>query len=725
MSRKSVPFSQDPHDVRLTKDEVFGRMGEGFYYEYPEQWVPDATGYILDNWQKRLIRNLLIGENPEPGTNMLSWGGEKKARLSAKASHGSGKTLMAAILTHLFLGNFIPSRVAVTGPCVEENEKILLADGRWVPVRELDGRYFGVLSPREDLSVSYQLANAFPNGVRPVFEIVTRSGRKAIRTPNHPFMTLDGWRQLQEIKIGDFVGVPTDLPAYGKREIPEHEIKLLAYMIAEGCTTDLAYGQATFAQTNNTEIQREFYDCIEKLGGCRAYYRGERSHVVVGTEKTEGGRGINPFKDFCRKYDMEGRYSWQKQIPSAVFELTNDLLRIFLSRLFAGDGYVRAGDGNDTKEIGYNTTSRELIDDVNRLILRFGIAGRIAIRKRDKIPKTSLSKRDLYHWYIVGKDAERFAREIGVFSKEKAINNLLSRQKGARSRASLFDTFPGKIAKEVWNTIRGAGNKFRKDVGLSNGFGTRDKNISRRILKNVAEKLNSKRFMGLAEAKVAWDEVVEINYLGERMTYGIEVPGPESYITDFYEHNTGKQTRSQLWNYVSAIWHRSVFKDDIDWFRTTMSFKAAPGEWFATWLTSKEPKSIEGFHGPDDGKNLLWIVEESKGVADAVFEAIQGALSAEHNYWYISSTCGTATGFFFDTFHSKRELWENISVPYYESSRISPEQVKKWEKTWGKESSIFKARVMAEFPEEDEKIICPLSWYERAIVHSDDMEDAA
>jgi hypothetical protein len=191
---------------------------------------------------------------------------------------------------------------------------------------------------------------------------------------------------------------------------------------------------------------------------------------------------------------------------------------------------------------------------------------------------------------------------------------------------------------------------------------------------------------------------------------------------------TGKQTRAQVWSYISAVWNRSVFKEDISWYRTKMAMKIAEEEWFATWLTSKEPKSIEGFHGPDDGKNLLWIVEESKGVADGVFEAIQGALSHLHNYWYISSTCGVASGFFFDTHNLKRAEWETERVPYTESSRISIEQVKKWAATWGRDSPIFRARVMAEFPEEDEKIIVPLVWYDRAIERRDEpdeLEEAA
>lgn len=193
---------------------------------------------------------------------------------------------------------------------------------------------------------------------------------------------------------------------------------------------------------------------------------------------------------------------------------------------------------------------------------------------------------------------------------------------------------------------------------------------------------------------------------------------------------TGKQTKAQVWTYVSEVHSRSVFKEDMIWQKTKVGVKASPEMWMATWLTSKEPKSIEGFHGPEEGENLLWAVEESKGVADAVFEAILGALSHKNNYLYISSTCGKASGFFYNCFHSKKDEWETEQIPYTESSRISTEKVEKWAKTWGRNSSIFRARVLAQFPEEDDKIIVPLSWCERALEleeddGDDDMDEAA
>ena len=183
---------------------------------------------------------------------------------------------------------------------------------------------------------------------------------------------------------------------------------------------------------------------------------------------------------------------------------------------------------------------------------------------------------------------------------------------------------------------------------------------------------------------------------------------------------TGKQTRSQFWSYTNDMWNRSVFKDDIFWFKTKMAVKGAEEQWNASWLTSKEPRTIEGFHGPKEGKNLLWIIEEAKGVADPVFEAIQGALSHEDNYMYISSTCGGPRGYFYRCFYDKRALWNTQRIPYTESSRISPEQVQKWKDQWGENSPIFRARAMAEFPDESDNVLVPLSFLERAVVPADD-----
>lgn len=183
---------------------------------------------------------------------------------------------------------------------------------------------------------------------------------------------------------------------------------------------------------------------------------------------------------------------------------------------------------------------------------------------------------------------------------------------------------------------------------------------------------------------------------------------------------TGKQTRNQFWSYLTTGIQRSVFRADIECLATRVFIKGdSAEEWKVVWVTSKEPKTIEGFHH----ENLLWIVEEAKAVADPVFESLSGALSQEGNFLYISSTCGPPRGHFFDSHTRLRHLYDTAHVPSTESSRVSPAKIQLWKEQWGEDSPIFRARVLAEFPEEDDSAIASLSWLTRAIEKGYDDND--
>lgn len=179
---------------------------------------------------------------------------------------------------------------------------------------------------------------------------------------------------------------------------------------------------------------------------------------------------------------------------------------------------------------------------------------------------------------------------------------------------------------------------------------------------------------------------------------------------------TGRQVRSQFWNYVGKIWQNNFLKDSIEWQKTKMFVKGQDQDWFAMWMSSsKDHKHIEGYHA----ENLLWIIEEAKGVNDVVFEAVQGALSRPNNFLYISSTCGPAKGYFYETHSSRLDMWDVEHVPSWTSPRVDPEKLERWKKEWGEDSPIYQARVAAEFPEEDEYSICPLSWLQDSVIGDD------
>lgn len=181
---------------------------------------------------------------------------------------------------------------------------------------------------------------------------------------------------------------------------------------------------------------------------------------------------------------------------------------------------------------------------------------------------------------------------------------------------------------------------------------------------------------------------------------------------------TSRQTRLQVWSYLNSVWQTNFLKDKIEWLKTKMYIKRHEENWFCAWVTSKNHKNAEGFHG----ENLLWIIEEAKSVQDAVFEGVQGALSQVNNFIYISSTCGPPVGYFYETHTNRTDMWDIFHIPSWESPRVSPEKIEVWRKEWGEDSPIFQARVAAEFPEESMYSIVPLSHLMRAVESDEDDE---
>jgi len=83
------------------------------------------------------------------------------------------------------------------------------------PIRELAGRAdFEVLAMDPE---SWQLRpalakRAFSTGQKQAFRLTTRLGRTIRATGNHKFLTIAGWRRLDELTAGDPIAVPSSLP---------------------------------------------------------------------------------------------------------------------------------------------------------------------------------------------------------------------------------------------------------------------------------------------------------------------------------------------------------------------------------------------------------------------------------------------------------------------------------------------------------------------------------
>ncbi len=151
------------------------------------------------------------------------------------------------------------------GKCLSADSEIVLSNGSIATIEQICKSRQGTVAT---LSDSFQLSKASPSdfvddGIKPTFEVTTRLGRRVESTAPHPFLTIDGWKPLLELKEGDFIAVPRTLPVFGDQSMRECEIKLLAYLIGDGGLT----GSMPKFTSSNAEITADFLSAINDFGG--------------------------------------------------------------------------------------------------------------------------------------------------------------------------------------------------------------------------------------------------------------------------------------------------------------------------------------------------------------------------------------------------------------------------------------------------------------------------
>src|SRR3989344_2730327 len=146
-----------------------------------------------------------------------------------------------------------------SGKCLHKDTLISLADGSQIPIKDLENNKAQVLSLNDKLKIEKsEKSEFFSRDVNRLIKIKFRSGKEIKLTPEHPLLTIKGWKPVQELTIGSRIATPRIIPAFGNNEMPEHEIKLLAYLLAEGHTKKIVL----FANSDK-KIVNDFKDSLK------------------------------------------------------------------------------------------------------------------------------------------------------------------------------------------------------------------------------------------------------------------------------------------------------------------------------------------------------------------------------------------------------------------------------------------------------------------------------
>lgn len=126
--------------------------------------------------------------------------------------------------------------------CLTGDTMIFLPDsGEYVRIDSLVGKTgFNVLAlnPENYRLESKNVENAFCTGVKKTFKITTRLNRTIRATANHKFLTIDGWKRLDELAVGQALAMPRTLPSTHTSTMTNDEMALES--TTSGSTTGVA-----------------------------------------------------------------------------------------------------------------------------------------------------------------------------------------------------------------------------------------------------------------------------------------------------------------------------------------------------------------------------------------------------------------------------------------------------------------------------------------------------
>lgn len=142
-------------------------------------------------------------------------------------------------------------------------------------------------------------------------------------------------------------------------------------------------------------------------------------------------------------------------------------------------------------------------------------------------------------------------------------------------------------------------------------------------------------------------------------------------------------------------------------------------------MTSNEADKLTGFHHP----RLLVLITEGQQVEDYTYEAAQACCTDSGNHIFVYGNPTRPTGKFFKSAHS--DNWECLTIPASAHPNVitgraeipgsvSREWIAAMREEYGEGSSIYRSRVLAQFPDESIEGLIKRDWFRAAVARTGD-----
>ncbi|PSQ08424.1 ribonucleoside-diphosphate reductase [Halobacteriales archaeon QS_6_71_20] len=407
------PRTDEPHVATPQTKELYDMFGLGEYVE---------VGETLSVPAEEIWDQIVEGahENGEPGVVYL----ERINKL------------------HSFDVEEHPDhRILATNPCVTGETLVSTEDGL-VPAEELYEQGVArdvVVDGRLSEETVKEASSVYKTGEKDVYRLTTEEGYELRLTADHRVMTGDGWVEVGDLGAGDTVHIQNRKGEFG-RHGSAAEGRTLGWLVGDG---HLKHGEERAVldfYDEDSEISDQFAadvnDVVREPVGNADYEVGV-SDIGRGDDY-RGEQAVEQRVRSTRLYEYAeeaGLTAEKLQVPDAVMRGSEEMARGFLRALFTADGGVQ-GKTEKGNSVRLTSTSTDLLRDVQRLLLNFGIASKLYEERHeageqampDGTGGTATHERQADHDLVVAKDnLVRFREEIGFLldSKNEALENRL------------------------------------------------------------------------------------------------------------------------------------------------------------------------------------------------------------------------------------------------------------------------------------------------------------
>lgn len=252
---------------------------------------------------------------------------------------------------------------------------------------------------------------AWCSGDRQCIKIKLKDSRNIEVGENHPFWVVNkqDWIRAQDLEINDEI-LDANI-GFGDVSADEDEVKLLSYLITDGCTNK----QVKFTNNNLDyllEFEESTYNCFP---GLEIRKSPKSNGFDYFPHQKHGVNTLNPIMEWCEIKGIANKKTEFKNLPEEIFYWNKKSVALLINRIFAGDGWISIlkKTSNKRLEIGIGSPSLIFLEQIKALLKKFGVKGNIYEVKNMKLQKNKFYKLRITH----SKSISIFIDEIGIYKK--------------------------------------------------------------------------------------------------------------------------------------------------------------------------------------------------------------------------------------------------------------------------------------------------------------------